>query len=266
MADIPPAPSLEPPERPRDDDPPWPDHGPRHDAGEPEQAFQPGFSMLDAAAMVIWFFVAQVLVVAVAIGIGVDVADELSQVVVTVVMQLVALLGIATWARVRGVSSWRVLGPVRPRWRHAWIGIGLGIVGLLIVQVVAFIVNAAYPASEPPSQVLLESLGSSTSVTIAVVVASVVMAPLLEEVLYRSLVFQSTRARIGLPGALVISSLVFALHPELLNSLPALFGLLALGLWLAAIFHKTGSLVVPIVAHATYNAANVALALALASA
>jgi membrane protease YdiL (CAAX protease family) len=74
------------------------------------------------------------------------------------------------------------------------------------------------------------------------------------------MLFQSIRSRLGLSAAIVIQALVFAyIHIEVVGSPPAIVGLVALGLWFAAIFHRVGSLVVAISAHAFYNLAVVAI-------
>ncbi len=272
MTDLPPPPSSPPPApdrrpdgrgpRARDGDPPWPDTGARHDAGDPDEAFSTGISLLAAFVILAWSILAQVLVVAVALAAGVDV-DALAGVAsiwLVVGMQALTLAGILGWLRVTGRSTWRLLGPVRPRWRHVAWGVGLGAVGFLLVQVTALLVVSAFPDAEAPSQALLEMEGGLAT-TVAVVVATMVMAPIVEETTYRAVLFQSARSRVGLVGGLVLSSLLFAFtHLEVLNSLPAVFGLLVLGLWLAAIFHRTGSLVVPVMAHATFNGITLLLA------
>ncbi len=222
--------------------------------------------MLDALAMLVWGILGQVVVVAIAAGVGVNLESTPATAMLTVAMQVVVLAGILAFLRFRHVSLWRILGPVRPRLVHVPIGFGLGLVGVLLVLVVSAMITALFPDLQPPSQALLEIFGRDVVTTVAVVVAAAVMAPLVEEVQYRSLLFQSTRSKIGLPGAMVLSSLVFVgAHVEVWGSLAALGGLLVLALWLAAIFHQVGTLIVPIVAHGTFNAVMLGLSLALPS-
>lgn len=220
-------------------------------------------TLLEGFGLVGWSFLAQVLVVAVVVAVGVDVANlsDLANVELTVVLQVVTMLGVLAWVRLRGRSLWRLLGPVRPRWRHVAMGLGLGLTGLLLVQVTAAVVMSALPDAQPPSQALLEADGGILVVA-GQVVAAVVLAPIIEELIYRGALFQSARSSFGMVGGIVVSALVFAgVHAEVWSSAPAMFGLLVLGLWLAAIFHRTGSLVVPVLAHATFNGVTLALAL-----
>lgn len=237
-------------------------HPGSHSAGDPEHAFQPGFTVGDAFIVLFASVVAQFVAAAVLAGFGATGTRAI--IAATLAAQSLAIAAVFAWLTARGRALWPVLGPVRPRGRHAALGVGFGIIGFLLVQVVGAMVGQLVPEAPPPDQFLLDVLGSDLFVTVGVLLAAVVLAPLQEELIYRAMFFQSIRARIGLPGALVGSSLVFAAaHVEVWGSPVAIIGLIALALWLAAVFHQTGSLVVPIVAHATYNAITIGLTLFL---
>jgi len=86
--------------------------------------------------------------------------------------------------------------------------------------------------------------------------AVVVAAPLAEEMVFRGLIYRLGRRAWGPWPAAVVSSLVFGLvHGEPWY----LFGLLALGLLLAAVYELTGSLWSAVVVHAVHNAVALAL-------
>jgi len=261
-----------PPAPPQQGDPPWPDHGPgwRHDAGEPEDAFPVPFTIFDALGMVLWTVIAQVLAVTVAAALGlVDVEADLTRTPLTGTMlqigaQLLTIVGLVAYLGLRGVLSWRLLGPLRPRGRHVAIGVGLGLVGLVIVLTLSEIVNRSFGPFDAPEQYALQVSTSSVVVLALTTVSAVVLAPLIEETVFRSLLFQSVRRKLGLAAAMVIQALVFAyIHLEVVTNPPAVVGLVALALWLAGAFHRTGSLVVPITAHATYNLTVLGLQVAL---
>lgn len=250
------------PAPPDPQDPPWPDRDPewRHDAGEPEDAFPVPFTIFDALAMVVWTIVAQVLVITAAAALGViDVTADLTTMPergtgLQIGAQLVTLAGMVAYLGLRGVLSWRVLGPIRPRWRHVAMGVGLGLSGLVIVLTLSEIVNQAFGPFEAPEQYALQVSTSSLLVLVLTGITAVVLAPVIEETIFRSLLFQSVRRKLGLSAAMVIQALVFAyIHLEVVGNPPAVVGLVALALWLAGSFHRTGSLVVPVTAHATYN-------------
>jgi uncharacterized protein len=144
--------------------------------------------------------------------------------------------------------------------RHVWMGAGLGLTGLLMVLVLGCDGRPVLRPVRRPEQFALPVSGTSVLVLMLSIVTAVVMAPLVEEVVFRGMLFQSIRSRLGLSAAIVIQALVFAyIHIEVVGSPPAIVGLVALGLWFAAIFHRVGSLVVAISAHAVYNLAVVVL-------
>lgn len=79
---------------------------------------------------------------------------------------------------------------------------------------------------------------------------AVVMAPLLEEVLFRGLFFGSLRTIFPVPVAVVLSGIVFgAIH---MNS-PAFLSLVALGMAFAAAYQISRSLWVPVAMHMLFN-------------
>lgn len=243
-------------------DPAWPETDLRHDAGSADEAFPPGLGLLAAVGLAVWSIVSQVLVGSLATAGGIDLAalEGVTLLGVVAVIQVVTLVGVLAWVRVSGRSLWRLFGPVRPRWSHVFMGVGLGLTGLLLVQVAAALVLSALPDAPPPSQEVLQAQGA-WPVLVMQVVTAVVLAPIAEELVHRGAVFQAGRRAFGLVGGMVFSALLFAaLHLEVWGSPQAMLGLLVLGLWLAAIFHRTGSLVVPIMAHATFNGVTLALA------
>lgn len=91
-----------------------------------------------------------------------------------------------------------------------------------------------------------------------VIVAVVILAPIAEEVFFRGVVFNAWLREGGPRWAFFGSSVLFAaIHLSVLSLLP----IFLLGLALAWLYHRTGSLLAPIVMHATVNGISVALAL-----
>ncbi len=76
------------------------------------------------------------------------------------------------------------------------------------------------------------------------------VAPLIEELFFRGYAYQGFRNRFGVVPGLVLSGVLFALaHLDPWDFI----GITIFGVILAVLFHKTGSLVSPMVAHATNN-------------
>ncbi len=91
-----------------------------------------------------------------------------------------------------------------------------------------------------------------------VIVAVVILAPIAEEVFFRGVVFNAWLREGGRRWAFIGSSALFAaIHLSVVSLLP----IFLLGLALAWVYHRTGSLLAPIVMHATVNGISVALAL-----
>lgn len=243
-------------------DPPWPElpAGARHDAPDPPDAFRVPFNLFDGLLLVVWAQLAQLLVALPAQGVGADLTDGTVVGALIVVIQLVTLVGLVAWLRFRGALSWRLYGPLRPQLRHVAVGVGIGASGFVIVTVLVEMANRAFGPVAPPEQSLMEASQQGGLATVIAAVSAILLAPVVEELIYRGALFQSVRAKLGLFPAMFISAGVFAVvHVELGQPL-FLMGLFLLALWLAAAFHRTGSILVPIVGHATFNAVSLTVA------
>lgn len=247
-------------------DPPWPERQTdwRHDAPDPPDAFPVPFSIADGLMLAAWsFLVAPLLIYTVLAAVGLDVEPgSAASVVVFLVVEVVVLAGTAAYL-VRGEKlTWRLLGPLPPRWRHVLTGVGVGVAGFVVVVTAATVIDQLFGEVQLPEQELLQTSVSGGVPAVLAAVGVVGLAPVIEETIYRGLLFQALRRRLGLWPGLALSSLVFtAVHVELYTSPVGLTAILILGLWLAGAFHRTGTLVVPILGHATFNAINVALAM-----
>lgn len=242
-------------------DPAWPDRGPdwRHDAPDPPDAFPVPFAWTDGLALVVISIITQIVAAGFVATAGYSLEDAIPLLVMTALSQLLTIGVGLSWLRLRNSLSWRLLGPVRPSGRHVWIGLGIGVSGYVIVTLLVLLASALFGEFAPPNQPVLEQSLTGPLATAFGVLVAVLLAPVVEEFVFRGVLFQALRQRIGLWPAIGISSIVFGLL-HLLAPLYAVV-LTILGFWLAAAFHRTGSIVVPIVGHATFNA----IALALAS-
>lgn len=132
----------------------------------------------------------------------------------------------------------------------AW---GIGLQFLLT----AFLAPLAWLSDDNRAQQILEDLddGRGPATIVLFVVGAVVMAPLVEELLYRGLLLRALLRRTRPPVAVFISAAVFALvhlvsDPGAFDLLPALA---ALGIVLGVIAVRTNSLSLPILVHAGFN-------------
>lgn len=258
--------------------PPPPGDGPAAGPGDPPfsdpvdlrdrsaaGAFRVPFSIADAFVALVAYFVGQ-LVAGLLFGVGLAITggdpENVALGFVGLGGQVLGLALAAGYLVARRRLTWRLLGPVRPGWLQVALGLGIGIVGTIGAYTINAILVTAVGTEEPVEQEILQEVLLGGRATILAVLVAVVMAPLVEEVLFRGLLFQSLRRRVGMWPAALLSTAVFAVvHVEIILSQPvALAGLFALGTFLAWAFHRTGSLVVPIVGHAVFNGISVLLA------
>lgn len=91
---------------------------------------------------------------------------------------------------------------------------------------------------------------------IAMIMAAVVVAPLLEEFVFRGYLYPVFRRYLGAGVGVVLNSALFAgVHAHL----PSVAPLFVLAVCLTLAYEATGSLLVPMVMHALFNSFNVAL-------
>jgi len=118
------------------------------------------------------------------------------------------------------------------------------------------------PDFKMPEHDTLKVMAEHPQVPLQVLLAflAVVVAPLIEETVFRGLFQTMIRSYLGRPWlAIIITSVLFAMVHANLSHWPALFAL-ALGLGYA--YEKSGSLFRPIFMHVLFNGATIALQLA----
>ena len=109
-----------------------------------------------------------------------------------------------------------------------------------------------------PDQGITEDAILGGAGAVASVLMIVVIGPFTEEVFFRGFIFPALRARLGLGLALVVSGAIFAVfHVDPKVMLP----IFVTGVMLAWLYHKTGSIWPPLVAHALQNALALAVSL-----
>ena len=169
----------------------------------------------------------------------------------------VILLAVWIYLRHNRVSWTQLLGP-SPRQR-TWFR-ALKLVPLLIVFSLAELFLVAYSLSHLAPHVLDKLLSIELFVSAAneqhqwfynlvVIFEVVVLGPVVEEALFRGLLLHRWAVKWNLTAALWTSSLLFGIGHG-----PSVIGGTVFGLVMAILYIETGSLLVPVVAHATNNA------------
>ena len=113
---------------------------------------------------------------------------------------------------------------------------------------------------EPSLQLAMQALKNSSSTTelVALGIATIILAPIAEETLFRGVLYPAIK-QYGFPRAALwgTSALFGLIHFNLAAFVP----LLLLALLLVWLYEKTDNLLAPIAAHATFNAVNFAMQL-----
>ena len=182
-------------------------------------------------------------------------------VVSSVSFQGVALVLFQVFLKKHGVGWKELLGLNVPGLRRA-IGLGL-VVGLLVIPAALLLNNASAllmkllhltPEEQPTLKVLQVSAGVGQRVWFGL--AAILVAPLVEEVLFRGILYpaikQLGRPRLAFWGT---SILFAAIHANLMTFIP----LTVFAMVLIVLYERTDSLMAPITAHCLFNAVNFCL-------
>lgn len=179
--------------------------------------------------------------------------------IVLITSTQVALL-LVTWAfvlRSRAIAfAMPLLGARRDR--AFAVGAGWGIVTWIGASIVTYLIVLLLErvGLEPDQQAAERAIGFLEPWL--VVAAVVIVAPIAEEVFFRGVAFNAWLRERGRRFAYIGSAALFAaIHVSLVSLVP----IFLLGLALAWVYRRTGSLVAPIAMHATFNAISVGIAL-----
>jgi membrane protease YdiL (CAAX protease family) len=211
---------------------------------------------------------AQVVVLVVAAIVSSQGVSAESTVPLLLVLSPIAVLALTSaWIGLRYQGRLRpVTGRRGPRLGDVGIGVGIGIASLIgqrvIVGIIA-IIASRFDVDLPVVQETFRMIAQRPDVAPLLVLTAVLLAPVAEEVLFRGILFQGLRAQGGFWLAAVVSAALFTLAHLGEDGGWFAIGIIAsgifpLGLVFAALVERRGSLLVSIVAHASYNAIGVA--------
>ena len=171
----------------------------------------------------------------------------------------VALVGVALLfvVRPRAIAfAMPLLGT--GRLRALGVGMGWGVLAWIVASAVTFLMvllleRVGVPQVPGPAEQAIDALEPWI-----VVPAIVVVAPIAEELFFRGVAFNAWLRERGRRFAYIGSAALFAtIHVSLVSLLP----IFLLGLALAWVYRRTGSLLAPIAMHATVNGISVAFAM-----
>jgi uncharacterized protein len=152
------------------------------------------------------------------------------------------------WVPALGLRSRRAARDVSV---GAWAGaLVFGVAAFLVLPLLQFAWRAVTGDPPPPINQPILPLDPTPAQIVLGVGSVVIGAPVAEEIFFRGFLFGSLRARLRFLPAAAISGAVFALfHVQ-----PLLIAVMVfVGIALAYLFDRRGSLAVPIAAHAIFN-------------
>ena len=180
-----------------------------------------------------------------------------------IALVLVVLVYVA--ARYPGAVR-RLFGPARPSWTALGIGIVAGGVTWAVLTLglgtLLQLIARALRSQLPQVQETYQQIAQDPSAAPLLIIGAVVVAPIAEELFYRGLLFSALRKRLDLWPAMGLSGLVFGFthfQGSLEGSLLIVLIIMPLGMFLAFLYDRTRTLLVPVTVHAVFNLVNVLL-------
>jgi membrane protease YdiL (CAAX protease family) len=150
----------------------------------------------------------------------------------------------------------------RQFFRNAWRG-AVGYVAFIpayFLLLLASLLVCQMLGIKPVAHELVEIFSSEKSpyMIAYLVVLAVGLAPVYEEIVFRGFIYGVLRKYAGVPGAMALSALFFAaIHFNAAQFIPVC----GLGMMLAYLYEKTGTLVAPVAFHAINNGISVCITL-----
>jgi membrane protease YdiL (CAAX protease family) len=190
---------------------------------------------------------------------GQDGAGMLSLVMLALGVQATCLVGSVYWfvIRRRGLS-WADLG-VRPIGRD-WVvrGILIAVAGQVVVAVLNLVIQFVFfeEYQSNPQLAVLAPAGFSWTSLIALLVLAGTVVPFAEELFFRGFLYGWLRPRLGIVIATVISALCFSVLHGIYWLIPAF---ILLGVILAIVYQRSGSILAATVTHGTFNTITIIL-------
>ncbi|MDJ0942113.1 MAG: type II CAAX endopeptidase family protein [Kiloniellales bacterium] len=157
----------------------------------------------------------------------------------------------------RRALSWQDLGlrPAAPEWyrRTLWVTLLTFALALVLMILVQRLVGRTF---DNPQEAILAAEGLSPASFLGLLLVAAGLGPLVEELLFRGLLYAWLRRHLGVLISASISAALFASVHAIPWLMPSLF---AIGVVLALLYERSGSLWPAIVVHGAYNAINLVL-------
>ncbi|MCA1040058.1 CPBP family intramembrane metalloprotease [Bacillus infantis] len=163
---------------------------------------------------------------------------------------IILMLGIYFIALRPKRLSWKEVG-VKAYSPRDWKLIGLYSVALLIGAVIIVVLTSFIGNSWENSKTEAMQQNVTFFTVLIAFISAAVISPIYEEIFYRGFLYRWLRTRMGLTGALLLSSLIFTIiHIPTYNVMPVNF---FSGILFALAYERTGSIWPPVLIHGLTN-------------
>ena len=158
------------------------------------------------------------------------------------------------WMRPATRVAWSEIGLRRPKVMDVVLGAGAGVVSVLIVSCIGLGIKTMTGMKvEDGSKLLGHHPGGPQFLMLAVL--AVLGAPIIEEMVFRGIIFNALRTRTGMIASTIVSAGLFsAMHLSVVNFIP----LMMVGAVFAIAYTRTKNLWTSMTAHAVFNGIGVA--------
>jgi membrane protease YdiL (CAAX protease family) len=181
-------------------------------------------------------------------------AEIITSLILTIILDL-AFIGVAVWLALgrhhRKRDELGLRGFDRDLWWMPLAAAGSAHVAIVIYSVV---LDALGAGAAVPKQDQLDQLFSNRAILPLAGLATVIMAPLAEEIFFRGFIFGGLIRPLGVFGAMLVSGLVFgAFHIQSADSVGLLLPFTLVGMLFAWLYYRTGSILPNMGAHFLFN-------------
>lgn len=155
-----------------------------------------------------------------------------------------------------------------PLINHVWAALYTWIMAFPLVlflnHILEYIISKFFQIPKLPEQIAVKFLKSTFSHPLYFILAMtsiVILAPIIEELLFRGFLQTYIRQHLGRVQAIIITSVCFAFFHyaagQGLGNISIILSLFVLSLFIGFIYEKQGSLIAPMVLHAAFNTISV---------
>lgn len=181
-------------------------------------------------------------------------AEIITSLILTIILDLV-FIGLAVWLALGRHHRRRDDLGLRPFDRDLW-WMPLAAAGgaHLAIVIYSVVLQAAGAGAAVPKQDQLDQLFSNPAILPLAGFATVIMAPIAEEIFFRGFIFAGLIRPLGVVGAMLVSGFIFgAFHIQSVDSIGLLLPFTLVGMLFAWLYYRTGSILPNMGAHFLFN-------------